>query len=332
MDASPPDGLRERAPHPDDLEAVLDLIDACDIEDIGMPDYSLADLESDWAHVRFELADDARLLVDAAGRPRAYIAVRQHEPGRRFWGDLYVHPDARDGEAHRWGAAFAESRAAALAESADASVFLYAEDGSDLAALLADRGYDDVRRMYRMEREFDIAPTSDGDLPAPRDLPDGIEIRTFDRADARRVHAAVEEAFTDEWGFVEQPFEEWAARKLDHADFDPSTWWVAWDGAEVAGVVLASVAEGLQGAWISTVGVRRPWRGKGLALALLRTAFRALAARGVASVALGVDSENPTGATRLYERAGMHVATCWVRYERPAGPAPPVSGDRSVRQ
>lgn len=309
-----PAGLRERAPTPDDAQAVLALINACDIEDVGAPDYSLADVRSDWAHPRFVLADDSRLLVDGDDRIRAYVAVRQHDAGRRFWGDVYVHPDERGGAPERWGVAFAQDRATALADAPDASVFVYAEDGSDLAGILVGLGYADVRRMWRMELELDA------DAPPPvGDLPGGIEIRAFDPGEARPLHAAVEEAFAEEFGHVYEPFEEWAARKLDHEGFDPATWWVAWDGEELAGMVLASVDAGVDAAWISTVGVRRPWRGRGLALGLLRTAFRGLAERGVARVALGVDSQNPTGATRLYERAGMRVANRWVRYERPVG-------------
>lgn len=319
MDTAPPTGLSDltdRAPAPDDAPAVLALINACDIEDVGAPDYSLADLTADWAYARFDLGRDARLLVGSDGTVRAYVAVRQYDPGQRFWGDLYVHPDVRGGGAERWGAAFAEARAADLADAQDASVFLYAEEGSDLALLFEELGYDDVRRMFRMEMDLDV------DVPAVDGTPPGIEIRTFEPHHARLLHAAVEETFAEEWGHREEPFEEWSARKIDHEDFDPATWWVAWDGDEVAGMVLASVADGLEGAWIGTVGVRRAWRGRGLAQVLLRTAFGGLAARGFASVALGVDSENPTGATRLYERAGMHVAKCWVRYERPVTGTP----------
>lgn len=312
--AEPPAGLRERVLTPDDAPDVLELINACDIEDVGAPDYSLADVRSDWAYARFDLAEDARVLVDEGDRIRAYVAVRQYEPGRRFWSDLYVHPQARDGASERWGVAFAQDRADTLAGVPDASVFVYAEDGSDLAGTLEELGFTDVRRMWRMELDLD------GDLPVVDELPDGIEIRTFDPARASSLHAAVQEAFAEEFGHVYEPFDEWAARKLEHEEFDPSTWWVAWQDEEVAGMVIASVADGVDAAWISTVGVRRPWRGLGLGLTLLRTAFRRLAERGVAKVALGVDSENPTGATRLYERAGMHVAKCWVRYDRPVTP------------
>ena len=311
-----PDGLEDRAPTPEDARAVLDLIVTCDIADIGAPDLTLADLEADWAAPRFELARDARVLVAEDGAVRAYVAVRASDPGRSFWGDLSVHPDHRGGALERWGIAFAERLAADLAEHPEAVVFLYAAEGTELARVFEELGYDDLRRMWRMAIDLPAAAEL-GATPTP---PDGIEIRTFDAADARVLHAAVEESFATHWDHHPEPFEEWSVRKLDHAEFDPADWWVAWDGDEIAGMVLAHVGEGVDIAWISTVGVRPSWRGRGIAKAMLRTAFHELAGRGIPGVALGVDSQNETGATELYERAGMHVAICWVRYQRPVTP------------
>jgi ribosomal protein S18 acetylase RimI-like enzyme len=51
--------------------------------------------------------------------------------------------------------------------------------------------------------------------------------------------------------------------------------------------------------------VRPRWRRLGLGEALLRESFREFHRRGERRVALAVDVENPTGATRLYERVGM---------------------------
>jgi mycothiol synthase len=64
------------------------------------------------------------------------------------------------------------------------------------------------------------------------------------------------------------------------------------------------------------LGVRRAWRRQGLGLALLRHAFLAFRARGMTRAALDVDAANLTGAVRLYERAGMHVAKRSDTYEK----------------
>lgn len=72
--------------------------------------------------------------------------------------------------------------------------------------------------------------------------------------------------------------------------------------------------------WVGTIGVRRPWRKTGLGLALLRHSFGEFYKRGMATIGLGVDASNPTGATRLYQRAGMHVASEFVTYEKELRP------------
>ena len=54
----------------------------------------------------------------------------------------------------------------------------------------------------------------------------------------------------------------------------------------------------------------------GIGLALLQTAFEEFRRRGRVRAGLGVDAQNPTGATRLYERAGMRVAWEAVIYQK----------------
>jgi ribosomal protein S18 acetylase RimI-like enzyme len=66
--------------------------------------------------------------------------------------------------------------------------------------------------------------------------------------------------------------------------------------------------------WVGSLGVRRPWRKRGLGLSLLTYSFGEFFRRGEQTIGLGVDAENPTGATRLYKRAGMQVASEYVIY------------------
>jgi mycothiol synthase len=80
--------------------------------------------------------------------------------------------------------------------------------------------------------------------------------------------------------------------------------------------VLRCDAERAGAGWIGAIGVLRPWRQRGLGLALLRHAFGEFYRRGQPRAGLGVDAQNPTGATRLYERAGMHVAYEAVAFKK----------------
>ena len=98
---------------------------------------------------------------------------------------------------------------------------------------------------------------------------------------------------------------------------------VAWDGDEIAGAVVNTISEhenrelnrarGL----LDSVFVRRPWRSRGLAAALVARSLVVLRERGMTSAWLGVDADNPTGALRLYEKAGFGVHLRSTAYRKP---------------
>ena len=77
--------------------------------------------------------------------------------------------------------------------------------------------------------------------------------------------------------------------------------------------------------WVDVLGVRRPWRRRGLALALLHHTFGEFYQRGKRKVGLGVDAQSLTGATRLYEKAGMHVQRQYATYEKELRPGEELS-------
>lgn len=169
-------------------------------------------------------------------------------------------------------------------------------------------GYTAVRYFWRMEINLTEAPKI-----AP--LADGLEIRPFIKEEhAQAVWMADNEAFRDHWGSHDSQFEEWSHRKFENPEFDPALWLIVWDGDEIAGFSQNRYQN--ETGWVSTLGVRRPWRKKGLGLALLTQSFAEFYKRGTTTIGLGVDAANPTGATRLYEKAGMSVANEYVAYEK----------------
>jgi mycothiol synthase len=142
--------------------------------------------------------------------------------------------------------------------------------------------------------------------PPPPVWPAGVRVRTFQReADARAVHRLVQDAFADIGNQPPRSFEFWEQTSLERADFDPSLWFLATAGGELVGADLCFSGE--LGGYVAQLAVRRDHRGRGLGLALLRHGFGELYRRGDHEVYLHVDSANRTGATRLYQRAGMHV-------------------------
>lgn len=171
-------------------------------------------------------------------------------------------------------------------------------------ALLTALGYRDVRRFYDMAIELDRPPV----------VPD-VPVEPFREEDARAFHAALDEAFQDHWEHHSRTFDEWWRKHTQSPGFDPSLWFLIRDGDEIV-AATRNEANRNGGGHIGNLGVRRPWRGKGYAKALLLRSFREFWDRGTRRVTLGVDAESPTGATHLYERVGMHVEAQNVVWEK----------------
>ena len=300
-----PEGFARRALRPEDAKAVNAVIAAADARFGGDETWTADDLLEDWRDV--ELERDA-WVWELDGRVAAYGALFPRLG--RVDADGYVHPDFLG---RGLGAAIVDATEARAAELG-ASRLVNAVLAGDRRAseLLAGRGYREIRRFYRM------ATALDGPPPAP-EWPEGIAVSTFDPAEGREVHAALEDAFADEWDHQPESFERFRERRLETERLDPTLWWVARDGKEIAGLLLADWKRNGDAGWIASVGVRRPWRRRGLGLALLRAALGEFHRRGERLVQLGVDAENPTGATRLYERAGMHVTWEAILFEKELG-------------
>jgi ribosomal protein S18 acetylase RimI-like enzyme len=172
------------------------------------------------------------------------------------------------------------------------------------AALLTSHGYRDVRHFFEMAIEQTEPPPTVG-----------LPVETVREEDAEAFYAALDEAFQDHWEHHSIPFEEWWARHRSNPNLDLSVWFLIRDGDEIA-AVTRNEGNRNGGGYIGAIGVRRPWRGQGYAKALLLHSFRAFFERGMPRVTLGVDAANPTGATHLYERVGMHVEQENVVFEK----------------
>jgi mycothiol synthase len=163
--------------------------------------------------------------------------------------------------------------------------------------LLRSRGFAQVRSGFTMSKRL-----GDGeDVPPP---PDGVMIRRFVDGDERALYEVHEGSFADHWGFRPSTFE--AFVESVHADnWDPSLVFLAEAGDGVVGH-LVSVLDENEG-FVGMLGVIQPWRGRGIATALLHRAFAEISTRDRTEVKLGVDALNPHGAVALYESVGMTV-------------------------
>ncbi len=292
--------LSLRRPLMTDAQPVTDLINVADAHDYGDTDMTVEDLRQEFEET--DLEHDA-WLVERDGQ-LVGVATIQNRAGVRLSSMVYVHPDRRR---QGIGAALVqllEERGNELVvhAPADAQVSLVGWVNGESPEMLGwarSLGYQRVRSFQRMRIDMTEAP------PAPH-WPEGISLRTHRPGrDDRRLFDAMEEAFGDHWGHLPMDYGDWL-RRTKRDDYDPSLWFVAWDGDEIVGMSLCNLMPD-DGGWVGSLGVRREWRQRGIARAILLHSFGDLWRRGRRWVALGVDADSLTGATRLYRSVGMEV-------------------------
>lgn len=292
-----PEGFHVRTPREADAPSVATLMTVAEraggIEEATFP----ADVLDVWREL--DLERDA-WIVEGSGEAIAGYADATVISENKYRAAGYVDPALRG-----WGVGsallrLAETRARALAAGRPAHIYNAVVASNDAGrSLLEASGYALARRFLRMAITLE-------EPPPPAELAEGIVVRALDPTrDGPAVHAAIEECFADHWEPVFVPYEQWRVSHLEGESFDPRLWILATDGDEIAGVAACRMRHGR--GFVEALGVRRPWRGLGLGLALLRLACAAFWRREQPRVALSVDSDSLTGATRLYERVGMEV-------------------------
>jgi GNAT superfamily N-acetyltransferase len=243
------------------------------------------------------------------------------EGGRTYENFGFVHPAWRrrgiGGAMHRHN----ESRLLDIAAGhAGVTPKVFGSEGVDIdpgnTALLRGSGYEPARYFY-----VRVAPSL-GAIEAPP-MPEGIAVRPVTREQYRAIWDASAEAFRDHWGENEWVEEDWERFIGDAANADPRFWRIGWDGDEIAGVVTTTVpAEeneryDRRRVYVSGVSVRRPWRRRGLARALLASSLVGAREAGFTSASLGVDTDSPTGATDLYRSLGFAPDKTFVAWRKP---------------
>lgn len=317
-----PAGFTARPVTLDDAEAATDLLNAYNIALTGRPCITPGEIRSYWQQPTMYLATDTLAVFAPDGAAMAGEAELWNiDPHVTHFVFAQVHPAHQGLGIGAALAAWAEARGRELLPSAPEGSrvilqqFIMSTD-APAEKFLQDRGYTLVRHNLRMSIDFAGPP------PRPS-LPEGVTIRPFIRGqEEAALLRAVRDEFRDHWGYVEQPWDEdykgWLHYMNTDPNFDPSLTFVAMDGDEIAGTALCNQnwVEDPGAGWIHSLGVRRPWRRRGVALALLQHSFVALHERGKQGAKLGVDAQSLTGATRLYEKAGMHMERQFSFYEK----------------
>ncbi|HVF99788.1 MAG TPA: GNAT family N-acetyltransferase [Chloroflexia bacterium] len=263
------------------------------------------------------------LIAEVKGEMVAYVRTyceRELTGQRVYWHISFVLPRWRETGTGRALVRWAEGRAREIEAggTGDGEAFVSTfVDGKATAQekLLAGEGYQPVRYSYYMETpDLDHIP----DVP----VPPGLEIRPATPERYRAIWDASSEAFRDHWGATETTEADYTTFTT-HPFFQPDLWVVAWDGDQVAGSIFNFInheynaLKGRKLGYTETISVRRPWRRLGLARAMLAFSMQLHKEQGMAQTGLGVDTENPSGALRLYESMGYRVVARSTTYRKP---------------
>lgn len=309
-----------------DYQHILDLINASKGPDQVDRTDTLEDIARAYEHLNNCDPYRDMLFAEVNGQPIAYGRVEWNIDGECRWIGFQIafsHPDFRRIGIGAAMLRYMEEHLRQISQNLmDEAVITkntprYFEGFSSdtevgKGELFKKAGYSPVRFSYSMVRPFsepvEITP-----------MPEGLEIRKVQPDQYRQLWEADQEAFQDHWGYVEgteQDYQRWLKDPLN----DPNLWKVAWDGDQVAGMVLNFLNEKeneeynrLRG-WTENISVRRPWRRRGLACALLTRSLQMFKDMGMDHAALGVDTQNPTGALDLYKSVGFRVEKSYTAY------------------
>ena len=183
-------------------------------------------------------------------------------------------------------------------------------------AVLENEGFKAVRHFNNMLHSLEHIPGCG--------LPDGIEVRPV-RDDhyrkiwetQREVQRELFEFVAEQW--VDDSYQTWS-KNPSHT---PYLWQIAWDGDQVVGMVLARIDKAENQAlnrkrgYTEHVFVRKPWRQRGIAKALIARSLQEIKEQGMEEAELGVDTENESGAYEFYRKMGYRTFSTDIWFRKP---------------
>jgi mycothiol synthase len=289
-----------------EVAIVTELLNAHSRRLHGTDNTTVAELQQYWDSPDVQFPADV-LVAEQDGTLVGYADVG-------VWGE-YVWLDLRVLDSEPLHPLLAAIEARAAERKPGANLIGWAHENDQLTRAALERaGYRVIRHSFRMEIDLQSP------LPEP-EWPEGLAVHTLREGEEKRAYDAHMESFVDAWMFTPEPFDQWSHWFVNDPAFDPTLWYLAEAGNDLAGILIGNESQTEPGlGWVRILGVVPAHRRRGIAQALLQQAFREFQRRGLERGGLGVDAESETGAVELYERAGMHVARTSVQLEKVVNP------------
>ena len=305
-----PEGYVAKPARREDAEAITALFVEHELTFNQDPESTVEDLYDDWSAPETDMEKDTFTVWDG-DLLVAYTAVARVTPP-----DIYsAYGEVRPSHwGRRIGAFLVDVIEERVSEKAGGPALVRQWVDASAApaiALLESRGYSFIRRFWRMSRSLEQ------DLESPRPV-EGVTIRPFAKdEDDEAAHDALEAAFQQLWGHTPRSYEETKESRWKAEWFRADLSLIAESDGAIVGVCINGQRFG--DGYVEDLGVIPEWRGRGIAEALLRTSLVLFTDLGMQKAGLNVDSDNTTGATRLYERVGFANAYSYNAYEKRLG-------------
>jgi GNAT superfamily N-acetyltransferase len=299
------------------------VFDQCRVVDKIQWSMTLDDYDNEYAHlVNVDLERDI-VVIQHDGQVIGYSQMGWYEEldGKVTYRMIqHVVPEWRGRSVRKALIGYHEGIARVLAEEhpGDGPKFMSAwtsETEQDWLELLKGEGYAPERYFLEMVRDL-REPIED------RDIPEDLEVRPVPPGDYRKVFDAANEALKDHWGGRQWTEEEYL-EFINAPWFQPELWMIAYDGDKVAGTVINWIneEENLENdrrwGYTEIITVQRPYRGRGLAKALVTKSMLLVRDKGMEFANLGVDTMNPSGAHGLYTGLGYKPIKTYTVYQKP---------------
>jgi mycothiol synthase len=303
-----------------EMVKIVDVTSKADKEEVAE---TLEDIKHNYAHLTNSDPSTDMLFAEINGETIAYSRVewwQEENPNDRIYSHFVnIHPEWRSQGIENTMIRWCENRLKAIASKhpQDGQFFFHTYSNAFKLAfneILESLDYKAVRYFIEMSRSLENIPTAK--------LPEGIEVRPVQKEDIRKVWDAANDAFRDHWGYSkpkEEHFIEYQGSKF----FQPELWQVAWESDKVVASVMNYIEHDYnkkfhrKRGWTENISTRKAWRRRGIARALIIRSMHMHKEKGMTEVGLGVDTDNPNGALKLYQDLGYVKNKTWITYRKP---------------